>query len=82
MEFVEAARAIGAYPVVSAIMESGVGTLTLAKFAACLNQDDVAVGLDTYRWLANDLITPRPRMQGGVIRADQWDLSQYTFLVD
>jgi O-succinylbenzoate synthase len=82
MEFVEAARAIGAYPVVSAIMESGIGTLTLAKFAACLNQDDVAVGLDTYRWLANDMITPRPDMKGGVIHADQWDLSRYTFLVD
>lgn len=45
--------------VVSSAFESGVGLAALANLAAVLNPDDVPCGLDTYRWLAED-VTSRP----------------------
>ncbi len=82
LEFAEVAREIGAYPVVSAMMETGVGTVSLARFAACLSDEDVAAGLDTYRWLASDVLDPRPVVRGGRMSADQWDWSRYRVNVD
>ena len=80
--FAEAARNIGAYPVISGMLESGLGTISLAKFAAALCDDDVATGLDTYRWLDADLLDPRPVIRGGRITADMWDWSRYHLKVD
>lgn len=54
----------GAVPtvmVLSAAFESGFGLGLVANVAACLNADDVAAGLDTYAWLAEDvLLDPLP----------------------
>ncbi len=80
--FAKAAAAIGAYPVISAMLESGVGILSMARFAACLTDEEVAAGLDTYRWLAKDVLDPRPRLSGGCITADMWDWSRYRVVVD
>jgi o-succinylbenzoate synthase len=79
VELAEAAAKIEAYPVVSAMLESGVGTLTLARFAASIGDADVAAGLDTYRWLAADVIEPRPVWQEPVLPASAWEWSQYRF---
>ncbi len=76
--FAEAARDIGAYPVMSAMMESGVGTLTYARFAAAICDPETAVGLDTYRWLSDDVLSPRLQFKNGCLRADQLDWQQYT----
>lgn len=81
LEWAGKAREIGAYPVISSMMESGVGTLTLARFAASICDADVAVGLDTYRWLAEDVLDPAPVLKGAQWDAAAWDLSQYTVKV-
>lgn len=82
MEFVRVAREIGAYPVVSAMLESGVGVISMARFAACLTDEEVAAGLDTYRWLARDVLDPRPVFREGRITADMWDWSRYRVTVE
>lgn len=75
--YAKAAQEIGAYPVISAMLESGVGIVSMARFAACLMDEDVAAGLDTYRWLAEDVLEPRLDIRGGRISADMWDWSRY-----
>jgi len=54
-------------PVISSSFESGVGILGLARLASSLGRTDIAVGLDTYRWLKRDVITPRLRFENGAI---------------
>lgn len=81
-EYAKAATEMGAYPVVSSMLESGVGTATLARFAAAICDEDTAVGLDTYRWLAQDVLTPRLRFQEGQLAADQMDVSQFEIRLD
>ena len=46
-------------PVVSSCFESGVGLLALAGFAWERTGEAVPAGLDTYRWLAADVVEPR-----------------------
>ena len=46
-------------PVVSSCFESGVGLLALAGFAWERTGKAVPAGLDTYRWLAADVVEPR-----------------------
>jgi O-succinylbenzoate synthase len=53
------ATALGMTPVLSATFETGVGLLGLVALAASVTPDDVPAGLDTYRWLAVDLLAPR-----------------------
>jgi len=50
--------------VFSACYESGVGILQLARLAARLS-DGVAAGLDTYRWLGEDVVDPHLRFEAG-----------------
>lgn len=76
------ARAIGAYPVISAMLESGVGIVSMARFAASLCDEDTAAGLDTHRWLADDVLEPRPDMKGGLCTSDYWDWSRYRIRTD
>jgi len=54
-------------PVVSSSFESGVGILGLARLASSFRRPEVAVGIDTYRWLAQDVITPRLRFERGAL---------------
>lgn len=54
----------GVTPVISACFESGVGITMLACLAASL-ETDVAVGLDTYSWLAEDVLQERLSFEGG-----------------
>ena len=65
-----ARRAInaGMTAVISACFESGVGTAGLACLAAALEQPDVPVGLDTYRWIAEDVVEASLDMSHGRLR--------------
>ena len=58
------ARRLGMIPVISSTFESGIGILGLARLAvfAC---PGIPAGLDTYRWLASDVIRPRLKMSQG-----------------
>jgi o-succinylbenzoate synthase len=60
------ARRLGILPVVSSTFESGVGILGLARLAALASAGTPA-GLDTYRWLASDVIRPRIKTPEGRI---------------
>lgn len=53
-----AARAVGVRPVLSASFESGVGLRGVAALAAATGAEPA--GLDTYRWLAEDVLPPLP----------------------
>lgn len=57
----------GMTPVVSACFESGAGLADLAHLAASFGQPGVAAGLDTYRWLAEDVLAERIDMDAGVV---------------
>lgn len=81
VELAEAAQSMGAYPVISALMESGVGTLSLARFATAVCDPETAVGLDTYRWLNDDVLSPRLQFKEGCLSADQLDWQQYSVSV-
>ncbi|HMB91526.1 MAG TPA: o-succinylbenzoate synthase [Rhodothermales bacterium] len=51
------AQSLGMTPVLSAAFETGVGLRGLIALAACLGK--TPVGLDTYHWLAEDVLEPR-----------------------
>lgn len=53
-----AAQAVGVRPVLSAAFESGVGLRGIAALAAATGAHPA--GLDTYRWLAEDVVGPLP----------------------
>ncbi len=53
--------------VLSAAFESGVGIAALAQYAAAYMEPSLAAGLDTYAWLAEDvLVYPLPLTKGRV----------------
>ncbi|WP_412063553.1 o-succinylbenzoate synthase [Rubrivirga sp. IMCC45206] len=52
------ARLVGVRPVLSAAFESGVGLRGIAALAAATGAEPA--GLDTYRWLAADVLGPLP----------------------
>ena len=55
----------GATPVISSAFESGLGLVLLANLAASLPTEDIPIGLDTHRWLAEDLIPQGLPIHGG-----------------
>lgn len=70
-----AAVEAGWTPVVSASFESGVGLSGLVALAASIGSEAVPVGLDTYRWLAEDVLAERPPAD-----AATWDVAAWTDL--
>ena len=66
-EWAARAQSVNIRPVVSGCFESGVGLLALAEFAWSLTRDAVPAGLDTYRWLAADVVRPRIPVEPGAI---------------
>ena len=53
------ARSLGMQAVISSAFETGVGLLGLVALGASVNEEDVPVGLDTYRYFARDVLVPR-----------------------
>lgn len=56
MKLVRHGIALDIYPVISSVFESGLGLSALSNFAASFNPGNTAMGLDTYRWFAKDLL--------------------------
>lgn len=56
--------------VISAAFESGVGIAALAGYASGLRAPRLAAGLDTYDWLAEDVLDARLELDFGVARLD------------
>jgi len=63
----ESASALGLTPVFSAVYESGVGIRMLARLAAQHGHNAVAMGLDTYRCLAADVLQPQLSFHDGAL---------------
>jgi len=72
----------GITPVVSACFESGVGIAALAHLAAGISEDDVPMGLDTYRWLAGDVLQERFSVRDGAYDLDELDACVATIDTD
>ena len=53
--------------VLSAAFESGVGIHALAHYAAAYAREGVPVGLDTYRWLEEDVLRERLSISGPMV---------------
>jgi o-succinylbenzoate synthase len=66
-DLAQRARHLGIQPIVSACFESGIGILGLARFATYLSLENIPVGLDTYRWLHADLLSPMLKINRGTI---------------
>ncbi len=58
LRLAQRASALGMTPVLSASFETGIGLLGLVALAASISPRDIPAGLDTYRWLAQDILTP------------------------
>lgn len=67
----KAARQCGAEPVISAAFESGVGIRALAFLAHALMTPGVAAGLDTWRWLACDVVDHSGPRSGPLMRLNE-----------
>jgi O-succinylbenzoate synthase len=57
LRFARSASRLGLRPVISSAYETGVGMSALVALAAALGE--APAGLDTYRWLAEDVLRPR-----------------------
>jgi len=65
MSFVRAAQLPKITPVISSSFESSVGVAALAGVASAIGRADVAVGLDTLGWFAEDILeAPLPISSG------------------
>jgi len=72
----------GVTPVVSACFESGVGIAALAHLAAGISGEEVPAGLDTYQWLAEDLLGQRFSLRDGAYDLDELDACVATLDAD
>jgi O-succinylbenzoate synthase len=68
LRMARAAQSLGMTPVLSAAFETGIGLRGLIALAACLGE--TPVGLDTYHWLAEDVLDPRLAWHGPAIDVD------------
>jgi o-succinylbenzoate synthase len=59
LRFARIAARLGMRPVISSAYETGVGTSCLVALAAAVGDEEVPAGLDTYRRLAEDVLSPR-----------------------
>jgi O-succinylbenzoate synthase len=59
LRFAAHASRLSIEPVISSAYETGVGTAALVALAAGVGDEEVPIGLDTYRRLAEDILHPR-----------------------
>ena len=79
LEIVGTAHKYGAKVVISACFESGVGIALLARLAASLDAAATTpVGLDTYRWLADDILGTPLSIENGVLDLVETEASLHT----
>ena len=72
----------GLKPVVSSCFESGVGLIALAHLAAIITEEDIPAGLDTYDWLAEDLLERRFQARNGRLDLVELDECAATIRLD
>lgn len=67
LRFAGLALRFGIKPVVSSAYETGIGTAVLIALAAGMGEEAVPAGLDTYRWLAGDVVRPRVALPAPIL---------------
>jgi O-succinylbenzoate synthase len=72
----------GIKPVVSSCFESGLGLCALAHLASAITAEDIPAGLDTYDWLAEDVLQTRFHVQDGALDIQDIDACAATLNVD
>jgi len=64
---------MGLQPVISSSFESGLGLGMLAHLAAALTEEEIPAGLDTYDWLAGDILEQRFAPRDGHVHLEDVD---------
>lgn len=67
MQFARIAQKFNLNSVISSVFQSGLGLTADACLSACLNKENVPAGLDTYRWLKEDLLVERFKAKNGQV---------------
>ncbi len=74
LEYVSKAKEMNVNTIIGSSFESSLGLSFLAQMAAAINRDDIAAGLDTYSWFADDIIEGSlPVRRGKIELADLQD---------
>ncbi|MEM9666548.1 MAG: o-succinylbenzoate synthase [Bacteroidota bacterium] len=71
-QYLADAAQLGRLVTLSSSFESGLGLALLYALAASSPATQTAAGLDTYHWLAEDLLTPRPSWTGPRVPLTAW----------
>ena len=58
---------LGVRPVWSGAYEAGIGMMGLVALAACVQGDPAPLGTDTYRWIEQDVVRPRLKLDASSI---------------
>lgn len=71
VQFSRLALKQGAIPVISSAFESGCGLSVLAQLAAVFTPSEAAMGLDTYKWLKEDILVEPFNARHGMIDVEE-----------
>ena len=71
LQMLQHADSAGIYPVFSSVYESGVTLSFLVQLAAAFSPPGVAIGLDTYKWLKEDLLQIPFRVERGRVEVER-----------
>jgi len=71
LQMLQHADSAGIYPVFSSVYESGLTLSVLVQLAAAFSPPGVAVGLDTYKWLKEDLLQIPFRVEQGRVEVEK-----------
>lgn len=71
LQILQYADSAGIYPVFSSIYESGLTLSFLVQLAAAFSPPGVAIGLDTYKWLKEDLLQIPFRVKQGRVEVEK-----------
>lgn len=75
MRFARRGRSLGILPVISSPFETGIGLTMSANLATAINPEPVAAGLESYNWLATDILTERIEIENARINLQKCELS-------
>jgi O-succinylbenzoate synthase len=62
---------LGLRPVWSSAYEAGIGMMGLVALAACADGDAAPLGADTYRWIEQDVMRPRIKVDASAIDVEE-----------
>lgn len=76
------AREKNLIPVLSSTFDSGVALSALAQLASVFTLPETAMGLDTYKWLKEDLLVTPFKAEGGKVEVDKIARNSATLRMD